>query len=67
VLAHLAMRPQYFRVLLPLLRAAPSLMTVAARLGGKVTPFDESTTQPDLGRARTMVAATVPRLGEKAP
>jgi 2-polyprenyl-6-methoxyphenol hydroxylase-like FAD-dependent oxidoreductase len=67
VLAQLAMRPQQARVLLPLLRAAPGLLTVAARLGGKVKPFDELATQPDSGRARTMVAATVPRLGEKDP
>jgi 2-polyprenyl-6-methoxyphenol hydroxylase-like FAD-dependent oxidoreductase len=65
VLAHLAMRPHRARVLLPLLRAAPSLLTVAARLGGKVTAFDEPATRPVLERARTMVAATVPRLGEK--
>jgi menaquinone-9 beta-reductase len=62
VLAQLAMRPQQARALLPLLRAAPSLLTAAARLGGKVRAFDE---QPHSERARTMVAATVPRLGDK--
>ena len=67
VLAHLAMRPHRARPLLPLLRAAPRLLTVAARLGGKVTPLDELEAQPGRGlaRARTMVAATVPRLGDK--
>lgn len=64
VLAQLAMRPQQARVLLPFLRAAPSLLTVAARLGGKARAFDEP---PELERARTMVAATVPRLGDKDP
>jgi 2-polyprenyl-6-methoxyphenol hydroxylase-like FAD-dependent oxidoreductase len=62
VLAHLAMRPEQARVLLPLLRAAPSLLTAAARLGGKARAFDE---HPGFARARTMVAATVPRLGDK--
>jgi flavin-dependent dehydrogenase len=62
VLAQLAMCPQQARVLLPLLRTAPSLLTVAARLGGKVRAFAE---QPAFERARTMVAATVPRLGDK--
>jgi 2-polyprenyl-6-methoxyphenol hydroxylase-like FAD-dependent oxidoreductase len=62
VLAQLAMRPPQARVLLPLLRAAPSLLTVAARLGGKVRALDE---QPGFERARTMVTATVPQLGDK--
>jgi 2-polyprenyl-6-methoxyphenol hydroxylase-like FAD-dependent oxidoreductase len=62
VLAHLAMRPQQAGVLLPLLRAAPSLLTVAARLGGKVRAFDA---QPASERARTMVTGTVPRLGDE--
>jgi hypothetical protein len=62
VLAQIAMRPQQARVLLPLLRAAPGLLTVAALLGGKVRAFSG---QPGCERARTMVAATVPRLGDK--
>jgi len=62
VLAQLAMRPQQARVLLPFLRAAPSLLTATARFGGKARAFDE---RPELERARTMVAATVPRLGDK--
>jgi flavin-dependent dehydrogenase len=67
VLAHLAMRPHRARPLLPLLRAAPRLLTVTARLGGKVTPLDDLEAPPgrELARARTMVAATVPRLGDK--
>ena len=66
-LAHVAMRPDLARPLLPLLRAAPSLLTVAARLGGKVRPLDARRLRlgsPLVG-ARTMVAATVPRLGDK--
>jgi hypothetical protein len=65
VLGELAMRPQQTRALLPLLRAAPSLLTVAARLGGKVKAFEEPDTQPGFERARTMVAATLSRLGGK--
>jgi len=66
-LAHLAMRPNLARPLLPLLRAAPSLLTVAARLGGKVRPLDARRLRlgSRLVGARTMVAATVPRLGDK--
>lgn len=66
-LAHLAMRPHLARPLLPLLRAAPSVLTTAARLGGKVRPLDARQLELGslLGRARTMVAATVPRLGDK--
>lgn len=66
-LAHLAMRPDLARPLLPLLRAAPRLLTIAARLGGKVRPFDarDSRLGSRLVGARTMVAATVPRLGDK--
>ncbi len=67
VLAHLAMRPDLARPLLPLLRAAPGLLTIAARLGGKVRPLDARRLDAgnDVVRARTMVAATVPRLGDK--
>ena len=68
VLAHLAMRPDQARPLLPMLRAAPSLLTAAARLGGKVKALDELTTANrghERGLARTMVAATVLRLGDK--
>ena len=64
-LAQLAMRPQHAGVLLPLLRAAPSLLTVAARLGGKAKAFDEATKQPRFEGARTMVAAAVSRLGDQ--
>jgi 2-polyprenyl-6-methoxyphenol hydroxylase-like FAD-dependent oxidoreductase len=63
VLAHLAMRPDRARPLLPLLRACPSLLTIAARLGGKVTALDARSGH-ERARARTMVAATV-RLGDK--
>jgi flavin-dependent dehydrogenase len=70
VLAQLAMRPRQARPLLPLLRAAPGLLTVAARLGCKVKPLETLTAtlagngrQPE--RARTMVAPAVPRLGDK--
>ena len=67
VFAHLAMRPSQARALLPLLRAAPSLLTIAARLGGKVKPFDQHGARPgsDVAGTRTMVAATAPRLGDK--
>jgi len=67
VLAHLAMRPRQARALLPLLRAAPNLLTITARLGGKVRPIDEPGPRPgsDPARARTMVAATAARLGGK--
>ena len=65
VLAHLAMRPDRARPLLPLLRLGPGLLTVAARLGGKVKALDELATRPGRERARTMVAATVPRLGDE--
>ena len=70
VLAQLAMRPRQARPLLPLLRAAPGLLTVAARLGCKVKPLETLTaTLAGNGRqrerARTMVAAAVPRLGDK--
>ena len=66
-LAHLAMRPDLARPLLPLLRAVPSLLTIAARLGGKVRPLDARQLRlgPELVGARTMVAATVPRLGDR--
>ena len=66
VLAQLAMRPDLARPLLPLLRAAPSLLTIAARLGGKVRPLHARRIElgSELDRARTMVAATVPRLGD---
>jgi hypothetical protein len=67
VLAQLAMRPGRARALLPLLRAAPRLLTIAARLGGKVRPLEEHATRPRGNRARThtMVSATAPRLGDK--
>ena len=67
VLAHLAMRPREFGALLPLLRAAPSLLTLSARLGGKVRPLDEpETALPRNGSLRrTMEAVTTPRLGGK--
>jgi flavin-dependent dehydrogenase len=67
VLAHLAMRPDRARPLLPLLRAAPSLLTILARLAGKVRSLDARNIElgPELVRARTMVAATVPELGDK--
>lgn len=67
VLAHVAMRPEGSRPLLPLLRAAPSLLTIAARLGGKVRSLDARKLELEspLVRARTMVVATVPRLGDK--
>ena len=66
VLAHLAMRPRRFGALLPLLRAAPSLLTLSARLGGKVRPLQAEAAPPgDAMRARTMVVATAPRLGDK--
>ena len=66
VLAQLAMRPDLARPLLPLLRAAPGLLTIAARLGGKVQALDarEIELGSELDSARTMVAATVPRLGD---
>jgi menaquinone-9 beta-reductase len=66
-LAHLAMRPDLACPLLPLLRAVPSVLTIAARLGGKVRPLDTRQLRlgPPLVGARTMVAATVPRLGDK--
>ena len=66
VLAQLAMRPDLAWPLLPLLRAAPSLLTIAARLGGKVQALDARKIElgSELDRARTMVAATVPRLGD---
>jgi flavin-dependent dehydrogenase len=67
VLAHLAMREDRARPLLPLLRAAPSLLTILARLGGKVRSLEAQKIElgPELVRARTMVTATVPRLGDK--
>jgi 2-polyprenyl-6-methoxyphenol hydroxylase-like FAD-dependent oxidoreductase len=71
VLAHLAMRPEQARPLLPLLRWRPGLLTAAARLGGKATALGDLTTAltakigHERARARTMVAATVPRLGDK--
>lgn len=63
ILASLAMRPGEARALLPLLRAAPSLLTLAARLGGKVRPFAER--GPALMTAHAMVAAKASRLGGK--
>lgn len=63
LLAELAMRPNRARALLPLLRAAPGLLTMAARLGSKVRPLDER--EVPLEPAHTMVAATAPRLGDK--
>ncbi|HEY3516173.1 MAG TPA: NAD(P)/FAD-dependent oxidoreductase [Gammaproteobacteria bacterium] len=67
VLAHLAMRPDRARPLLPLLRAAPSILTILARLGGKVRSLDARKIErgPELVSARTMVATTVLRLGDK--
>ena len=67
VLAHLAMRPGPARPLLPLLRAAPSILTILARLGGKVRSLDarKIESRNDGASARTMVAAAVPRLGDK--
>jgi len=65
VLAHLAMRPKRARALLPLLRAAPGLLTIMARLGGKVRALDDREARP--ARTHTMVAATAPRLGDKDP
>jgi hypothetical protein len=67
VFAQVAMRPDRARPLLPLLRTAPSLLTIAARLGGKVRSLDARKHElgPELARARTMVVATVPRLGDK--
>ena len=65
VLAHLAMHPKQARPLLPLLRAAPGLLTLAARLGGKAQPLGAPGTHP--ARSHTMVAATAPRLGGKNP
>ena len=64
VLAHLAMRPDRARALLPLLRAAPSVLTLAARLGGKVRALDTKSGR-ERTRPRSIVAATVPRLGDK--
>lgn len=50
VLSHLAMRPWLARPLLPLLRARPALMTLAARVAGKarcaVTPQALPATEP---------------------
>jgi 2-polyprenyl-6-methoxyphenol hydroxylase-like FAD-dependent oxidoreductase len=65
VLAHLAMRPDRARALLPLLRAAPSVLTIAARLGGKVRPLRGRGGAASIAPAHTMVAATAPRLGDK--
>jgi hypothetical protein len=59
VLGHLAMRPHRARALLPLLRAAPGLLTVAARFGGKTRALDRRAAS---AAARTMVASA-PRLG----
>jgi len=64
VLAHLAMRPDHARPLLPLLRAAPSVLTLAARLGGKVRALDTKSGR-ERTRPRSMLAATVQRLGDK--
>ncbi|HXS79059.1 MAG TPA: FAD-dependent oxidoreductase [Gammaproteobacteria bacterium] len=64
VLAHLAMRPHRARPLLPLLRAAPSVLTLAARLGGKVRALDTKSGR-ERARPRSMVTAAVPRLGDK--
>lgn len=65
-LAHLAMRPGAARVLLPLLRSTPRVLTVAARLGSKVRPLrvavDPATVAP-----QGMVPGTEPRLGGKHP
>jgi 2-polyprenyl-6-methoxyphenol hydroxylase-like FAD-dependent oxidoreductase len=65
VLAQLAMRPDRARALLPLLRAAPGVLTIAARLGGKVRPLGELERAGDLACTRTMVAVTAPGLGDK--
>jgi 2-polyprenyl-6-methoxyphenol hydroxylase-like FAD-dependent oxidoreductase len=67
VLAHVAMHPHRARPLLPLLRAAPSILTLLARLGGKVRSLDTRMieSRDDGASTRTMVAATVPRLGDR--
>jgi hypothetical protein len=59
------MRPHRARALLPLLRAAPSVLTIAARLGGKVRPLRARGGAAAIEPAHTMVAATAPRLGDK--
>ena len=64
VLAHLAMHPHRARPLLPLLRAAPSVLTLAARLGGKVRALDTKSGR-ERARPRSMVTAAAPRLGDK--
>jgi 2-polyprenyl-6-methoxyphenol hydroxylase-like FAD-dependent oxidoreductase len=67
VLAHLAMRPEKARALLPLLRGAPQLLSIAARAGGKVRPLGgrRPSCGTDRACAHTMTAATAPRLGER--
>jgi hypothetical protein len=50
--------------LLPLLRAAPSVLTLAARLGGKVRALDTKSGR-ERARPRSMVTAAAPRLGDK--
>ena len=57
--------PPAARALLPLLRAAPSVLTIAARLGGKVRPLRARGGAAAIAPAHTMVAATAPRLGDK--
>jgi 2-polyprenyl-6-methoxyphenol hydroxylase-like FAD-dependent oxidoreductase len=65
VLAQLAMHPKQARPLLPLLRAAPGLLTLAARLGGKARPLGAPGTRP--AWTHTMVAAAAPRVRGNDP
>jgi menaquinone-9 beta-reductase len=51
--AHLAMRPHAARVLLPLLRRHPSIVTVGARLSGKVRR------SVDLGRTQRLLSGAL--------